>query len=355
MPGDRVEALKMVRAPRHRQGPQGRSVARLMSGWLLLILFAGWLPLPNCEVAAGGGQKAARSRRKRPKDEAIKQPSEPVPYSLEIFLKGPHNPQNETTLTLAVGTITVVHCPEPPRSVLLGIRNGTGISQFVGGPRRSDLYIRALKGGITTSITIELPSAIFGFGLRTVAVRGGAKVGDYHGEVTVRLPGYREETVKLKSQVAELEQRVREMHETARRLEAEAEARERRAREEAVRQALAENLAVVERLSDQPPRKRRPVSQQKVRVTQVGRAVRDRSGRWWGVFTFENRGKTPVTIEDVRSVDGATVRFTGSGRQIAARSKLQLALLIESSATLPAPPDLTFIISGLSLNVPLEY
>ena len=314
-------------------------------------------PISRSVTAARGS--AYKFERRRARKTPLKYPSEPLPYSIEVNLG---TTQPEAVLTLAVGTITIVHCPEPPRRVMISDRYQTSISQFIGGPRRSDIYIRPLKSGVTSNMIIEMPSAVTTLRIKTISVKNGVKVGDYHGEVTLRLPGYLDESVKLKLKVAELEKQVRERDERirvrderAKQLEAAAIERERIASAQAEQQALSVTLSVVEKLSGQALKKQPAVSQNKIRVMQVGRAVRDKNGRWWSILMLENQGKNPVVDEDLRASNGAIVKLTTSRRQIRGREKVQLAVLIDSNPSLTIPPNLIVVINGMNFNISLKY
>lgn len=110
-------------------------------------------------------------------------PPSKVPYRLELEDK-----EFPDEIILAVGTTTTFHCPSEALNVVI---SGDGIETKQSNPtlKRHDLYVRASKGGIRTNMALEFQEGTFIVNLRTTDIPGGAKNGDYHGEVWIKGKG----------------------------------------------------------------------------------------------------------------------------------------------------------------------
>ena len=139
------------------------------------------------------------------KMEAATATARSLPFRIEIG-EGISSPSTE--VILAVKAVTVFHCPEPPLQVLIGDTTGLDLVESIEANDRADFYLRPTRAGIHTNMWIEMPSATVNVGLRTIAVKEGATTGDYHGEVFVRLPGFREKAESVRARVAAMEKEL---------------------------------------------------------------------------------------------------------------------------------------------------
>ncbi len=279
-----------------------------------------------------------------------------LPFQIEVGL----NPRPDQVI-LAVDAVTAFHCPDTVLQVLFGDKQGIGLAESVEGQSRTDFYLRPTKPGVVTNIFIEMPTSTVTVMIRTVAVKGGPKLGGYHGQVYVRAPGYRDELKAKRERLDSTERDLaacnaekREMEETIKR-----DTEQGLARIEAA--LMSETLGI---LSGGSGKAGKRIQTKRVRVAQIGQAARFESGRVWVMLEIENRDKhQPLNLQ--LSSDGFQ-RVLASTSDIAPRARARLAVvLIPPSDTAGAgatravaryqnPAALTLTIEGEQVVLPLR-
>lgn len=292
-----------------------------------------------------GNGRVRRASATESENNATTQPGANLPYRVEV---GDGITPPGFIVTLAVGAFTVVRCPEPGLNLVFGNPADIEYQESVDGQRQYQLYLKPKRAGILMNVGIEMPSGFAAFYVRSVAVRGGARVGDFNGEVVIRPSGYRDELARAAARVAELERRAAEAEARAAAAEAGATERVALTRSDAGREALTAIEGVMAALRS----RRSPVKAERgrVRIAQVGATARAQR-ILWALFAIENRNSRSLVLEDVRA-EGARVALGNAGaRQVAGRGSGRVAVRVEFEAE--APRQLTFVVNGANVTVPL--
>ncbi|MDQ3685390.1 MAG: hypothetical protein M3430_07270 [Acidobacteriota bacterium] len=269
-----------------------------------------------------------------------------LPYKVEI---GDGITPPGFAVTLAEGAFTVVRCSEPGLNLVFGNPLEIEYQESVDGQQQYQLYLKPKRAGIYTNVGIEMPSGLVTFFVRSISVKGGARVGDFNGEVIIRPSGYHDEMAQAKARLTEMEKKLREAEARSVTVEAAANVRIAAARSDDQREALTALETITQSLKSQRPSF--TAEQVRVRIAQVGSMAR-RPKSLWTVFSIENRDRRVLTLEDVR-VEGARVSLGTTGaRQIAARGKGRVAVYLEHESE--PPRQLTFVVNGTDVTVPLR-
>lgn len=270
-----------------------------------------------------------------------------LPYSIVI---DPASNQR-VEIILAVNTVTTVRCPETPGNLAIGNDAGLDQDKFKNGGY--GFFLRPRQAGLSTNIVIDFNGKWTAeFYIKVVEVKGGARPGDFTGEVIIQKPNYqselesalaglsksRAEVDRLQGRVSELETELKQQQQTK------------------VEHNQIEVLKLVETYA-QASYKPSPVvelAEGRARACQIGRAQRAGLG-WLIVFEIENRAKEQLTISNAR-IDQYRVLTTSDNRQIPFKAKARIAFLIEpleangSEATL-LPRQLNIVINGVSATL----
>src|SRR6516225_759861 len=127
-----------------------------------------------------------------------------LPFQLEVGLGT--TPQQ---VIMAVDAVTFFHCPQPVLQLVFGEKEGLNVAESIESKdephNKNDFYIRPVKSGIVTNLLIEMKDTTVALQLRTVYIRGGPRLGDYNGEIFVRLPGYQDELIKCRTIITTIE------------------------------------------------------------------------------------------------------------------------------------------------------
>lgn len=282
-----------------------------------------------------------------------------LPFRVELG-EGISRPGAE--VVLGVMSVTVFHCPEPPMQVLVGDTTGLGLVESVDGHDRTDFYLRPTKAGIRTNMWIEMPSATVHVALRTVAVKGGAAAGDYHGEVFVRLPGFREKAESMRARVAMTEKELAECLVRQEEMKRRVEEERRRAAAETEALITDEALSVLATASFVSRRDFKPVRIGAASVKQVGGVVRIGTRRFWTVLEVENRdARKTLRVQELSASEGTRVRVReGRLLPIEPRKRMRFGVMIEHNGNVESQresllPKLNLNIEGVTGVVALQY
>jgi hypothetical protein len=251
-----------------------------------------------------------------------------LPFRVELG-EGISNPRAE--VVLAVKAVTVFHCPEPPMQVLIGDTTGLGLVESVEGQDRADFYLRPTKSGVRTNMWIEMPSATVHVGLRTIEVKGGARIGDYNGEVFVRLPGFREKAESARARAAVVEKELAECLIRQEQLKQEGEEGKRRIAAETESLMMDEILAVLATASFGSRRDSKPTRVGPALIWQVGSTARIGTRRLWVVLEIENRDKSRAHRVQELSAGGDYKVRTREGRlpPVEPGKRVRVAVMVE--------------------------
>lgn len=347
--------------------------ARVSACWIFVfrVLAALWiigLPILSLPVAVLGQQRA-RTVTQNKKEQNGVQPltnlsdgkrtgkstdARPrnLPYRVEIG-EGITDPAAE--LVLAIGRVTVLHCPEPPLQVLIGRPDGLALAESVEGSSSSDFYLRPAREG-RTNLIIEMKSASVHVGLRIVEIEGGARAGDFHGEVFVRLPRYRDECAANKARVPLLERDLSECRERFESLQNDLVRSSQIAIQQAEDRAFTDGLSAFELAATNGTKKFKGEQIGPLAVKQITRAARAGSGTWWVIVEIENKDKKqPVFIQAITAENSRLYLSGAPVRALAAKEKLRVAIAIKPDArggaqgqppTQAGPPGLRITAQG---------
>lgn len=283
---------------------------------------------------------------------------ERLPFRVELG-EGISRPGAE--VVLGVMAVTVFHCPEPPMQVLLGDTTGLGLVESVDGHDRADFYLRPTKAGIRTNMWIEMPSATVHVALRTVAVKGGAADGDYHGEVFVRLPGFREKTESARARVEMTEKELAECLVRQEELKLRIPEERRHVAAETEATITDEALSVLVSASFVYRRDFKPLRIGAASIKQVGTVVRIGTRRFWTVLEIENRDKQKTLwVQEISAPEGTRVRIrAGRLPPIEPRKRMRFGVMVEhansESEREGVLPKLNITIEGATGVIALQY
>ena len=283
-----------------------------------------------------------------------------LPYKVEV---GEGITQPGAELIIAIGRVTVIHCPEAPLQVLLGKPalfinnpNDPGLPESVEGNTHTDFYLRPIRVG-RTNLIIEMKSATVDVSLRIVEVEGGARVGDYHGEAFVRLPKFREDSAATKQRLATVEGTLAECKASVLNLREEAERTKVLLPQQAEERAFIDGLAAFQAAAAGISKGYKSVSANSVNVRQVTKAVRTTSGSWWVVVEIENQQKgQTLFIQEISAERSRLYISGGSLRGIAPKEKLRVAVAIKpgGQSGVNSPPALNVTVQGAKITLPLQ-
>ena len=262
---------------------------------------------------------------------------------------------------MAVDAVTFFHCPEPVLQLVFGDKEGLNVAESIESKdephNKNDFYIRPVKPGIVTNLLIEMKDTTVALQLRTVYIKGGPKLGDYNGEIFVRLPGYQDELIKSRTIITTIEH---DLAECSGHIE---ELKRATARAQADALATVEQGAIQEALrimsAGSKPGKR--AETKGTRVTQIGRSMRFQSGRWWAILEIENKGKQDqLAVKSISAPGYGKILF--ASQPVEPRQRVRFAIVIEPTehsivehqVGTPPVPILSIVLSNGTLTLALD-
>lgn len=285
--------------------------------------------------------------------------AEPLPYTMEI---DEESGEQGVEVTLAVGAVTIFRCPEPPLQIIFGNQEGLDLAETT--PGRTEIYIRPTKGNLFTNMIIEMKSGPVVLYLKTIAPKGAAKVGDYHGDITIKNKAYSDILTQAKAEAftaqAEMERAQAELTQAQDRIkELEAVA--------ATKSKVADEgfyQEILKAFEGTPQASKQIISETAgVRISKLGSATRTAQG-WLVMLVVENRSKEEKIITGINTDNGKVYSTISGARRLAPRLESRIALLItepsegeqlasnlSSIGPITATPQLTLLISGTAINV----
>lgn len=277
--------------------------------------------------SVGVGFAQTNSKRKSTKanaNEAITAATT-IPYSLEVTEE---STKKGLVIILAVEQVTIIHCPEEPRQILFGNSEGIDVSETK--PGRTEIYLRPRVAQINTNVVVEMESGPIMLYLRTVEVKGGAKVGQFTSEVVIKNSAYKEALVKAKD---ELEKSNKEI--VSLKADIEKVSLELKEKNQSLCQEGKKDLIKIVETSLQLKEKRNTVNIQtantKAKIHQLGRMQRTNQGLLVNI-AVENLGKDFISIDGISSQSGNIVtNAIGNTRKVSAKGELTFTFLIEDN------------------------
>lgn len=270
-----------------------------------------------------------------------------LPFRIEIGT-GSGIPQRE--VVLALGAVTVIHCPEPPLQIIVGEKSGISMAETTESQKTfSAIYLRPTRPGVRTNLWVEMPSAVVPIQLRTVTIKAGVPLnGRYNGEVYVRLPKFQDRLDELSEKVASYESELKVCTQEREQILQNRDEVMAKGTKLAEEQAMEDALAVIESAASS-----KSFSQFKsgnISVRQLGGARRTASGKWLILLEVENRSGVLIQIEQVEAL---TYKAKFVARPIAGKARGRAVVIIEGAQSL-APPQLNIQVGGQVIPVVLQ-
>lgn len=247
-----------------------------------------------------------------------------IPYSLDVTEE---STKKGLIITLAVDQVTIIRCPEEALQILFGNSEGIDVSETK--PGRTEVYLRPRLSSINTNVVIEMASGPVMLYLRTIEIKGGAKIGQFTAEVMIKNSAYKEALIKAKDELEVAKKEIGELETKVTELTNDLKTKEftncQEKKEDLLRlientQQFSQRVNVVQALSG------------KVRISQIGRLQAVKAGFIVSV-AIENKTNGFISIDSVNAQSFALLTtFVGNSRKIAAKSELKLSFLIETNS-----------------------
>lgn len=244
-----------------------------------------------------------------------------VPYSLEV---NEESTKKGLIITLATDRVTIIRCPEEPLQVLFGNSEGIDINETK--PGRTEIYLRPKLAQISTNVVVEMASGPVVLYLKTVEVKGGARVGQFTSEVIIKNSAYKEALIATKEELQKANNNINTLKEEIKALESKLVEKSVSECQESKTSFLriAESLTQFNQIKNTIN-----TLGGKVKVSQLGKLQPVKDGYLLTVLV-ENRDKDFVGFEAL-SITGFEVLSTsiGNTRKISAKGEGKFCFFIE--------------------------
>lgn len=247
-----------------------------------------------------------------------------IPYSLDVTEE---STKKGLIITLAVDQVTIIRCPEEALQILFGNSEGIDVSETK--PGRTEVYLRPRLSAINTNVVIEMASGPVMLYLRTVEIKGGAKIGQFTAEVMIKNSAYKEALIKAKDELEVAKKEITELETKISDLTGQLKTKEftncQENKQDLVRlientQQFSQRVNVVQALSG------------KVKISQIGKLQPVKAGFIVSV-AIENRTNGFISIDSVNAQSFTLLTtFVGNSRKIAPKSELKFSFLIETNS-----------------------
>lgn len=128
---------------------------------------------------------------------------EEIPYNLEI---DKDSASQAVSATLAIGQVTIIHCPEKPEKILLADKDMLDYQESVVG-EESIIYLQPLTKNLTSNMVIELKSSVIILSLKTVEFTNPT-IGNFTGEITIKTHNDKDDLAQARLALAKSEDQV---------------------------------------------------------------------------------------------------------------------------------------------------
>jgi len=206
-----------------------------------------------------------------------------------------------TVIVMGVGYTTTFHFEEKGLQIS-GDRSGLDIKETVGNQKFYNVYIMPKVSGISRNLFFEVPSGSIEVTIETIGAPSRLRSSEYTHEVFVTTPAARTDVELLRQKVKELEGVVATRSGELNEAKKSKEAALKKAREESDENLklsvetsvgiIADRLRAIESGDKQSltnPNGAGGQTKSGIKITQVGRAVRDSRQRLWGVLQIETK------------------------------------------------------------------
>ena len=308
----------------------------------LLINLLNSFPLPVLAQS-----KAQTEKQGQLKNKPLKPTSSPkLTYSLEM--DETRNKDGEV-ITLAIDAVTVIHCPEPPRQVVVG--NETAVDMKETLPTQTDIYITAIKPDIVSNLVIEFKSSKSILHFRTTSVVGGPLPGTYTGEVFVKPHKTNSELADARKEVDRLNQEVAKLQNNL--TQAEKETNEKLAL--AVTQnstdmlKLLEQAASTNKSNNYAVQANIPGHKGHIRITQATRMIPSSKGNII-IFAIENDSKDTHSLDSIKA-NNANLITTFTSKKLTPGFFSYVAVLIDTASISNFDKEVLFVVDSVPIKV----
>lgn len=292
--------------------------ASLLFSMIMLVMFNGVVSEVNNVFAQS---RNTNKSNKASKTNVETSPINAIPYLIEVTEE---STKKGLIITLAVEQVTIIRCPEEPLQILFGNNEGIDVSETK--PGRTEIYLRPRVSSINTNVVIEMASGPIMLYLRTVEIKGGAKVGQFTAEVMVKNSAYKEALIKTRDELALAQKEIVDLKGTVDKLSIEL-----KEKNIALCQEEKRDLLRIVEVSLQNKQKRNIVSilGGKAKISQVGSLQRTSRGLLLNI-AIENTAKDFLAINDISCVGANIVgNSIDNIRRVAPKSELNYSFLIE--------------------------
>jgi hypothetical protein len=282
-------------------------------------------------VGALGGSAAAQRKPAGPP------PPTDVPYQITVG----DAPPERTRVTLAVGALTTIVTPEPVLQFTCGAPETLDVKQSDAKATVHALYLRPVKAAESVTITVEMASGLVSFFATIVQVKGGARAGNFSGEIRVTPQFHVDALQRLKADAAALREKLLAADQRA--LQAEYERTQARG---AAVKAAADGAAAVRRetltlLQRAPhPKPTRERRERGWRVALLGAPLAVADGAYF-LFELRHDLNTPAAWDGVQAA-GRDALLGREPEALAPKQSLTLAIFVAGEP----PPALDFMLDG---------
>ena len=246
-----------------------------------------------------------------------------VPYSIEVTEE---STKKGLVIILAVEQVTIIHCPEEPRQILFGNSEGIDVSETK--PGRTEIYLRPRIPQINTNVVVEMESGPIMLYLRTLEIKGGAKVGQFTSEVVIKNSAYKEALVKAKDLLDKANKEIASL-----KTDIEKASLELKEKNQSLCQEGKKDLVRIVETTLQFKDKRNTVQIPggKGKLHQIGRMQRTSQGLLVNI-AIENSGKEFLSIDGISSQSGNILTNSiGNTRKVSPKAELNFSFLIEDN------------------------
>jgi uncharacterized protein YigA (DUF484 family) len=261
-----------------------------------------------------------------------------VPYTVVVDNKSSSQGQ---VITLAVNAVTNVICPETPINVSFG--NDQDLDHGKYSNRGPGLYLRPRKAGLFTNVVVEFKDGTIEFFINVVEVRGGAKSGNFTGEIVLQHTAYKNEVSCLEDQLETSKKEAGRLKEQIAELEKKASLQTQLQSQlaELKQKLVVDNTDLLKLLesSTQNYGQTMPVDFPggHTRIRQIGRATKMEKG-YVVILAVENRSGSQQTITQVRADNAQLTTTLNGARILPAHTETHIALLIEPQSETKSSP-----------------
>jgi hypothetical protein len=303
-------------------------------------------------------RRPSRTASPRPEIKSEPAPSTPEPIASNLEYQtviGDKSPE-ETLVVLAVGYVTVFYTPEVAYQWHCGQRDKLEFISSDEGAEQTAIYLRPTMAFSTTNFVLEMPGGTVSFLIKAVDIPGGARTGQFHGDVFVRPRFYQNELKRLKTQALDASDKLKTSGEklaSALNRIKELEDHNHSAWDEGLREgreSLQHDALRAMEISQRLLKSPQSFEIEKVKLTQISEFYKGQTG-YWVLLKIEN---TADSIRKLETVQGEGDKYVFAGepyKEIGPKTRRVIAVYIEKSDT--SPRAITLSVNGKHKVIPL--